>query len=408
MRKQTRRTGTAGVLLATCVWSAPASAQNVQTYVTVSAGTGYSSNPYLELSDGRSRSSFEAYIQADPVVAVRGATTDLDLKGNLRFGRHFERYGNDWHARVMANAKKRFSERLEANIGGYFSNSRTAELDGILDSPTVLLPDGSLPDFPSPDVSVAGLNTRKTMYGGSGSLSYVISSRDTITVGGGYEDLSFRDVRASDYNRISGFAQYERRLTDSMAILVNGSLSSTNYSLQQAGDTKTYSAMAGVDWKLSQTAKAKIMLGFSRVNIDLPPGLDGSGTALVGEASYCDKLAGGSVCLSASRDTTPSGFNGTTRNDSVSIGYSRDLNERESVWFNVQYSHLNLFLENWIADTPFGSDYYGASASYSRVLGERFRMFITPSVSKVSNGAGTRKPNFAVMVGISKTFGDKN
>ncbi len=385
--------------------SAPSAAQDTRAHADVSVGASYSSNPFLRGDEDGGAAS--VYVQVDPELVREDETGWVRLDGTLRYNYYPDRYGSDETARIGLAAQRRFSERFQMQASGSVQTSRSAAQDTLFEAPSVLPPDGTFPEFPIIDVTVAGLRTRTTGLAAGVTGQYALSPVESISAGLNSRLRYYDGPVGFDYGSTFVDVQYNRRLSELMSLVVGVDAGVANYFDRQIGDAVLVTPTVGLNWTLSETAQLQTMIGVSHARIDLGPAGNQSDTYLAGSVSYCDRQLGGSLCLSASRSARPTGISGVSAVTSFNLGYSRRLSEFDSISASIRYGRTDQNSNTGFGVSGWDSELIGGSATYRRQLTDRLSAFVTPTVSKVSSDTVQREANFGVMAGLTMRFGDR-
>lgn len=385
--------------------STPAAAQDMRTGGSVSAGASYETNPFLR-NGGSETDAVSLFVQVDPEVAIEDETGIVVLDGTLRYAYYPGRYGSDEMARIGLRATRRFSERFELDARGNVQTSRSAAQDALFGTPSILPPDGSFPEFPVIDVSVAGLRTRTTGLSGDVVGTYSLSPIDSVSVGLNTRLRYYDGDIGSDYGSVFGDVQYSRRLSEVMSLTAGINAGVANYFERQIGDAVLVTPTVGLDWSLSETARLQGRVGVSHARIDVGTGDRESDTYFAGSVSYCDRQFGGSLCLSASRSARPTGLSGVSAVTSFTLGYSRQLSEVDTISASIRYGRTDQDSNTGFGEPGWRSELAGGSITYRRQINDRLSAFVTPTVTKVSSEAARRDANFGILAGLTMTFGD--
>ena len=401
-----RKTCLASTAIGVLFVASPGTAQEVRKGATISVGGSYATNPFL--NDGDNNGAASVFVEVAPVLTVTDEKSQLTLDGAVRYHYYPSRYGSDPSGRLGIRGQRRMSERFTLTGGAAAQTSRSAALDNLLNAPSVLTPEGTIPELPVYDLTVAGQRTRTTSVSAFAGGDYVLSPVDSLSGQVSARKTFYSGDVGTNYGEASVALSYGRRISETMTATAGVSFAKIDYADRVIGDAIIYGANAGIDWSLSETAKARARIGVSRARIDQGASGSRNSTFLTGLLGYCDRTLGGSVCVSASRSARPTGFNGVTAVSSLSLGYSRELNDISNLSASVRYARTDGNDDNGFGLPDWNSELLGVTATYSRRLNDRLRAFVSPSATKVTSSTFDRKPNFGIQAGVSLQIGDVN
>ena len=384
-------------------------AQQVEKRVDISVGASASTDPFLEGDrDGSDSAAGSIFLQVDPSITISDEVTVATVGGTLRYGYYPGRIGSDETVRLNGAVSRRIDERLNVSANVSVQTSRSAAQDVLFSEPSVLGPENSFPEPTIIDLTVAGLRTRS--YGVNGGImgAYALSPTDSVSLGVTSRARFYDGDVGQDFVLNSATAQYGRAVSETLNVSAALDVGMASYLDRALGDAIIVTPTVGARYRLNETASLDGRIGVSVARIDLGPEGKDTRYYLAANASYCDRLLEGSVCLSAQRNARPTGFAGISAVTAVSAGYSRPLSDTESLAASVRYSRNDRSI-----DTGFGgelddntTELFGASGTYRRQIGERLSAFVTPNFSQIFDGPAGRHTNISVLAGVTVTIGD--
>ena len=231
---------TAGVF---AVWSAPALAQaatdqptdSAQTqrsasYIDLTAGLGYSSNPFLEFNgDG---SAF-GRLGVRGVHAWSSERASTSIAGFAEGSTYFNKYDLKGIFSLTGDTQYQVSETVRAFASGGVSGDLSGQLSNrfLYVPPVPEVPDTTLPPPPvtvqDPDLfSFAGRQYR--LYG-QGGAAIRTGPRTNITLSGGASRVWFTGTGLNDYTTFFANGAYNHQLSERTSIGFNLGADRTNY-----------------------------------------------------------------------------------------------------------------------------------------------------------------------------------
>jgi hypothetical protein len=365
-----------------------------------SATAGFETNPFLiDLPDTATASLRLSLL---PTFSRQGA------RGDVRVSARFEQivYTGNYDAvqNVGADLRSRFmlNERLEGNVdlsfdSGVFVTNLTGlgAVDGSPDDIGVL-PGGD-------DITLLGLDQRRTQYQAGGGLRYQLSERDELDV-----SMSFRADRfgrqdspgllESDF--LTGQMSYARQISSGLTIGVAVDASSIDFVEQSLGGISTISPQATVVLAFSPTWELTGSLGVTSIRSDTDFSEETS-TAFSGDFSICRSGVRATLCLTGARQVLPFGIGGGGLQSNAGASYSLRLSERETVSLSASYGKAS---EAFLAEGS-GIETVSAFLGYQLELAERVRLSADARYTDLRVGLGPNVSNFQALVGVIVSMG---
>ena len=395
--------------------STHAAAQTVETSADVSVGGSYESNPFL--LPGENTDAGSIFIKIDPSIMFENETTTIGLESSFELAYFTNGFDLNDRASTELNVDTQLNERLQFASSASFRTSRSAAQDILRGSPSVLGINGQLPDIPQIDATVAGLRIRNSEARGEISAEYELNPASSISgnIGGGYSFFSggttgnvmTGNVTTNDFFVTDVGFRYIRRLSETVSISSDLMVSLVDFKDREAGDTTIFTPTVGGEWRPNETATVNLQLGISYADFDLGSMQGNSQILVAGNISYCDRIDGGSFCLTASRGSQSTGFAGVTTSTSGSFGYSRELSEKDFWSIALFYQRNALSQTNGFLEETDTSDFAGITTTFSRAFSSQLRGSITPSLSRVSQSLTGNLTNYGLSAALTLTFGNK-
>lgn len=331
------------VALAAMGLSTGASAK-VQLTVETEYRLGYDANPFLSAGSDTSATYMETSIQ--PTVSVVTAKGTTALTGHFDRTAFFEKYGRSDEYGGELSTQQRVTNSLTV-FGrlGYDS-----QVIGQGDDEVTGSTPGSGTD--STDVNLIGQRQRVDTYSASGGFQYQVSSKDTLSVNGGYTASRYQDrgvvvvpgvpvpgvplAPNADSNTYGGQAGWQHALNAKSKIGVRGSVYKIDYdtpglSTLVMQPQVTFTSKLSPTW----TVDAAAGMSFSKLNRG---GTSEHAQGFAGSLQLCKVGARDDFCIVADRSVSASGAGQTVERSQVGVNYRRLLNERLAVRWNGVYS----------------------------------------------------------------------
>ena len=385
--------------------SVHAAAQTVQTSADVTVGGSYESNPFLLPDEDVDAGSI--FIKIDPRIEFRDETTTVSLISSFELAYFTNGFDLDERASTELSVETQVNERLRFGSSASFQTSRSTAQDILSGSPSVLGVDGQLPDLPRIDATVAGLRIRNSSADGAINAEYQLTPVSLIsgTISGRYS--FFSGGLTDDFFETGAGLQYSRQLSEKISIASELDINVVDFNDRAAGDATIFTPTVGGAWRPNATATVELQLGISYADFDLGFGQANSQILVAGDISYCDRIDGGSFCLSARRRSQPTGSAGVSASTSGSFAYSRQLSEQDFWSISLLYQRNAQTQTNGFLEEVETSEYAGITTTFSRAIDSRLRASITPSFSRVDRELTGNLSNFSFLAGLTLTFGNE-
>lgn len=371
------------------ILAAPAAqAQTVGSfYGDASLNLGYSSDPFL-FGSGETSSGF-AEIVLTPRYVIAEPLGSTSVGGSYRRTEYFSNNDPAEAYSLQASLSRTLNPRTSVSGQVSFSSSIQGEraaltapdplnpIPGVEPEPDPFDPDIDPGTGIDPDVSLIGQRVRRNFYNASGNVSTQISELDSLSLGFGVNRSDFGTVLGIDYWSYSGSASYSRTLSDRTRVGAAVSIAKSTYSGFSPNST-SYSPQLTFDTRFSPELTVNASAGVVIIDSEDPTGLrDSSGFA--GSLRGCYTLDRQSLCVSAVRDASATGFGETSQRTTIDLNYSLQLGEADTLRIISYYSHIDTEQPGLSGLIPLTNDYYTATASWDRQVGSR--LFLGASVS---------------------------
>ncbi|MEP3224695.1 MAG: hypothetical protein ABJO01_01880 [Parasphingorhabdus sp.] len=383
----------AGTLLS----AVPAMAET--SFVTdVSIGVGASTNPYLE--NGPVDSTGSVSISVAPRLVVTESVTTFKLRGYARLEEYEEDFRTNNGYGLSGSVDHELSERTQLRGRLGYSGSILGVNDAFFNPPEVF-DDNFLPII-ADDIALNGLDQRRhTVQTGIG-ITHSLTELDSISADAGVSLIRFSGGGVqNEYNFFNQNLGYSRIISDRTSIGASVGFGQVNYLGQRQGDSTIITPSVNISHQLSEDFTLSASAGVSFANSKNLIGTSKS-QDFSGSLSLCRTTETGNLCLSGSRSTSPTSFDGVRSQTSFTLGYSQQLNRDDSLTFNAGYSRSS----NSVFGISDDFDYLRTSATYNRRFTDRISGFVSAGYSDSFQSGINRRANTQVSVGIRFTLGN--
>lgn len=403
----------------------------------VSAIAGYSNNPFT--SAGGDTGAAVATVDVAPRFQLLTPHSTVTVSADANFEQYLSRYGHndsysgalDYKVRPSARVTAHAHLDLSSSVLGAFNSNLPLAANTTAFAPTVAAPadpatagsgtTGTVaaivpaeqlpiasPLVPYTDVGLFGLRNRRRTGQASGDLSFVLSARDTLSVGGYGQVTRYSNLNTSNYETYGGSAGFQHSVSSRLRVGLTGSATTTNY---HAGlsDSRIYSIQATAAGQLNERWSADGALGVSFVSGDTTRST--RSTSLSGDVDLCRRGPHSSLCLQAARSVSPTGFAGSQYVTSAGLSWTRQLDERQNVSLGGSYSKVGGTQAATGPTIPGGlvlqNEYAQATAGYYLRLRARLGLVASVNYRQLLDDNNGRSADYGGQLGLSYRFGDR-
>jgi hypothetical protein len=362
--------------------------------IGVSGNVEYSNNPYL--LDTTNTGAVRARVSVSPFIEERTARSSLRVSADASYSAYNRRYRDAIDLSTQVGYSNRLSQQFSVRAGMSINSSIGSgyTTDAIFEPPSTTNP---VP--PIIDLTLIGFQDRTTQAQASAGLTYALDGKNSISIG--YDGSVTRYPSAigrSEYSNIRQNVSYSRVVSPRVNLGASVNVSRVNYFGGPLGDAVIISPSLDGTFRLASHWTLSAGVGFSSSRVDIGVGKLTS-TDLSGNFSLCRSDVRTNFCMSASRSTAASSFDGVRTTSTAGLSYSYRLNSRDSLSASGGYSRASA--PKRTVGAP--SDYLSGSTSYSRRFSDRMVGNITAGFSR-SSFVSTRSSVFA-SIGINYNFG---
>lgn len=411
---------------AAAAWSGAARADETRASADVSAGVGYSNNPFA--GTGSSGSGF-GQVGVSPQLRVLNEHRTVTVGGDLFYQDYFNDYRSTASYQAYADYADRLSETTSVHARAGYQSARLGTfgfgglggaVGGTLDpvvGPPVLDPAGvgagfglvnpglGLPLVPGAEVGAFGAGQRQRTFTANADFSSALTARDTLTGSAFFIDSRFSGARGlpafgvlGDYYGYGSTLGVSRRLSERTSAGFQVSAASYDYD-SAANDSRVYSLQGTLSTRLSEYWSLDAALGVSY--LDQQTG--GNDATLSGNANLCRRGERSSTCIQVSRQVLPTGFAGTRTQTSAGLSWAMQVGQYDNL--SLAASYVDLSGGNGSLGA-LANQYALANAGYTRTLGRRLRLSPSVYYRKVFGGGVRRNDDYGGQVSLAYRLGD--
>lgn len=382
--------------LAAALYASPGGTQVSTKYIDLTAGAGYSSNPFLRATDAEG--SFFGRLSARGVYSLRGERSTTSLSGFVEGSTYFKEYGLTHTFAVDGSHSREVSETLSmfasagatGDIGGQLGNR-------FLSVPPVVEGPGGIPGLPPSieDDEQYTLEGRQYRYYGQGGLTARLNDRSSVTASAGGSRNTFTQDNVQDFTTIFTSASYNRLLSERTTLGFNVFGSRSNY--DDSSDTTTVvnpSVSLSTQLNESLYATGSIGVSLARTRVD---GVTDTSTDLSFSGSLCRRTESESLCGAVARNTQASPTVSSMTVTSATADWFKKLDEKQTIQMSASFTR-NSSDQNDPALQTLGTSQLRAAASYSRLISPRL------SVGTDAGMTAVRRPGDDPRANITGSF----
>jgi hypothetical protein len=414
-------------------------AQTLVPSATITAGGGYSTNPFLGRGDGNGSAS--AQVSITPRLDIIDDTDSGVISANYNRTEFFSNFdANDSYgvtiggnSQLNPRASIGFSANYDSSILGAanaFSGvpsfvpgtgvgigtgagtdtigTGTGDTGTVGVTPLPSTPLPTTPVFVNPgdlggDIGLVGLGQRRNSLNAAVFGSYRPDEVSTWGLGANVSRNSYPDSGGlAISSRTYGVnTSYSRSLSERSSIGLQVSATVIDYA--DVPNSRFINPMVTYSTQLAQNWSLNLGVGVSLVD-------DGfsNGVAASANGSLCRAIERGSFCLIAARQPSVSAFGGARNQTSVSANYSYRLAERTSIAATASYQRSSNGIavsQNAIARS--NQDFISASATVNQQIARRLSAFATVLYRDVKGLGVPTDGDIGGRVGLALTVGGR-
>ena len=344
-----------------------ATANRSATYLDLTAGLGYSSNPRMEFGD--STGSAFGRVSARGFHSIAGERTSGSVTGFVEASSYFQDYGLESIFALEGNISHQASEKVTVFGSAGFTGDISGQLSNrfLYTPPDVVVPD---PNIPPPvtveDPDLFGFAGRQySMYGQVGA-SIRVSERGRVNVSGGAKRIFYSEDLLNDYTSLFGTVSYDHTLSERTSLGASVMVDHTNY--DNSSDTTTIiNPTVYVRTQLDENWEATAALGVSFAKVERFGDTDNS-TNFSADGSICRTTATERLCARLAQYSSASATEGLVTTSSLGVDWFKRLDVNQTIQLSA--SAVRYEIDDPIFDTG-PSHHYRVAASYSRRINDR-------------------------------------
>lgn len=366
----------------------------------VTAIAGFETNPFLiELPDTGTAS---LRLSVVPTFSRQGALGDLRISARIEHIEYARNYDSVQNAGADLGSRFVLSEQVEGTVDLSFdSGVFVTDLTGF--GPFDGAPDDTEPLSGVDDITLLGLDQRRTQYQAAGGLLFQLSERDELETA-----MSFRADRygsedspgLEETDFLSGRVSYAHQVNGELTIGVAFDASEIDFVEQSLGRITTIFPQLIVELSLSPNWQLTGSSGVARIRSSTDSSEETT-TAVAGDVSLCRSGVRADFCLIGTRQVVPLGIGGGGLQSRVGASYSYRLSERETLSLSADYgraSETSGFSGSTI-------ETIGEYLRYELDLSERITLSADARYTELRSDLGPDVSNFQALVGLTGRLG---
>ena len=296
--------------------AAPAVAAPLELSGKVEGRVGYGTNPFVRFGADKAAAFVGGTIA--PVLKYQRATGMTTLSGLYDRDQYAKLYGNPDTASVRLQQEEKLRSNLDLTASLAYISSVSPIGNGTID----------------PTIDPLAIGTRSHKIEANGGLTWRPTERDTLAVTGGYQHGSYkRSSGLSSYDFYNASASYLHQVNARTQIGAR-----MGYSQTRSGSfpsVQSYEPGVVLVERFSAIWVLNANLG---VSFRKTPGLSESSKGLGFSASLCGTYPLTSICATADRVTSASGFGGARINSDFAIRITQKLTQADTLHFEATYT----------------------------------------------------------------------
>ena len=380
----------------------PAAAQERLT-VDASASVGVATNPFLQ--SGSTPLAINPTISVHPIWTRESPLTTLQVEADLQAAFYNRGYGTNGSVTAQGSGSHKLSEytTLGASVG-YINSIVGVQTDFRVPIDAGVPIGAALPGVLI-DPALGGIGRRRQTYQASSNIVTLLSPRDQIELAMAVSLNRFDGTGFNSFNYVAPSASYTRSLSDKFSVGASVGVGFSDYLGTAVSDATIYQPTVTVSRVISERWTLNGSLGAAIVNLNEPFGQTSTSTSFNGTADLCRRDTRWTACLTLSRQTVPSAFQGVRTQSSAATTLGYRLNEKDDLSIIGGYSHASGTLQRTTlaAVNSNSVDFANASVNYTHRFRPTLSGFGNLGYAKAFDGFG-RDANLTAVVGVTYRF----
>lgn len=354
------------------------------SYIDLTAGAGYSSNPFDRTP---AESSAFGRLSAFGTQIWRSERGTTSINGYIENTSYLNNYGSRQIFDVGAHTDQAVSPKVrlfgDLTFSGDFAGQLSNRLITVPSQPPVVEPGSPPPPNTTPDVF--GLTGRQYTLTGQAGASITTSARGALSFSAGAERLMFSGSDSpADYNVFFGTVGYTHQASERTSI---GGTLSVQHQEFQTGYANVVNPAFTASTRLSETLTADGGIGVLILN-QHRQGFSHTSITPSFSAGLCSATAQSRICGHIARDAQ-SALGNAVANESgqaavtttLDFSYFRRLSERSTLQASISGVHYST--RETITGEKFHTDYVSAVLGYDHKIGRRLAAGVTVGARKL-------------------------
>lgn len=391
------------IVLLDLVGIATSAAAQERLTVDASASVGIATNPFLQA--GSTPVAINPTIGVHPIWTRESPLTTLQVEADLQAAFYNRGYGTNGSVTVQGSGSHKLSEYTTLRTSVSYLNSIVGiQTDFRVPVGTAVPVGAALPDVLI-DPALGGIGRRRQAYQASSNIVTLLSPRDQIELGVAVSLNRFEGAGFNNFNYASPSVSYTRSLSEKLSVGASFGVGFSDYLGTTVGDATIYQPALTVSRIISERWTLKGSLGAAIVKLNEPFGQTSTTTSLNGTADLCRRDTRWTACLTLSRQTVPSAFQGVRTQNSASTTLGYRLNERDDLSVIGSYSHASGTLQRTTlaAVNSNSVDFANASVNYTHRFRPTLSGFGNLGYAKAFDGF-SRDANLTAVAGVTYRF----
>ncbi len=388
-------------VVAVAAWSAPGVAQS-SSFIDLTAGVGYSTNPFLSFSDDND-SAF-GRLAARGHHGWRGERSATSLSAMVENTTYLNDHGSKQIFALNADTQHQASENVTVFGGVGFSGDIAGQLSNrfLFVPPEPEVPDPNLPPPPTvEDPDLFAFSGRQYRLDARGGAAIGVSERSSVTISGGGNRVWFADEFFDDYTTVFASGAYNTQFSERTTAGASVSVSRTEF--ENSDDSTTIvNPLATIRTQLSEdwdaTASAGLTFADSRND-----GQDDTSIDLSVNGTLCRTSQTERLCGRVSRYAQTSALANLVTTTSAGVDWYKKLDDAQTLQLSASVAQHS---GEDITDDRFRTRHLRATASYSRLISDRFSVGTDLGFRSLNGTGPDPKADFSGSLFLRYRIGD--
>jgi hypothetical protein len=388
--------------------ASPAAADTT-SYIDLTAGLGYSTNPFDRIPG---ESSAFGRLSAFGLQAWHSERGTTSLSGYVEDTTYFKNYGSRQIFSLNAHTDQAVSPKVrlfgDLSVSGDFAGQLSNRLITVPSQPPVPEPGNPLPP-PNTNPDVFGLTGRQYTITGQVGASISTSAKGALSLSAGAERLIFTGTNAPpDYNVYFGSLGYTHQISERTTL--GGALYLQRQDFSSGDYANVVDPSLTIRSQLTETLTADGAVGLMIID-DHHSGIKHTSTTPSFSAGLCSTTETSRICGHVSRDAqssvgTPIGnrVGESAVSTRVSASYYRRLSEASTL--QASLSGVRYSTTQSVNGSNFHTSYISAVLGYDHKVGHRLAAGVSGGLRKLYQPGPDPRTDLNAQVYLRYRLGD--